>query len=130
MKNRKERAFDVVENLDRHQRCAGCKDYGSSSCADKHISLACAPENYEYYPTQAEILLFGRLLDQETIKRIGLDSRIPYVVSKMEAEIQIASQVLERYGVTMEDIKESVEMACKGTESAIRESAFYHWCKP
>lgn len=103
--------------------------YGSNSCADEHISLACAPEDYEYHPTQAEIILLSRLLDQETLKRIGLDSRIPDVVSKMEAEIQIAFQALERYGVTKDDIRESVEKAFKGTESAIRESAVYDWCK-
>jgi hypothetical protein len=103
--------------------------YGKRRCNNDRITFAFGPGEYEHYPTQAEIIVLGRLLDQDITDRIGLNSRIPGALAKLETEIASTLRGLERYGVTEDDIRDVVEKAFKRTEPVIAASSFYQACK-
>jgi hypothetical protein len=99
--------------------------YGTGVSNSEGISIACTVENFDFYPKQAQIIALSRLLDPETMSRIGLKTRLPHVLANLDRGPSDALRPLQRYGVTEDDIKDVVERALKRTETEVASLGFY-----
>jgi hypothetical protein len=102
---------------------------GYDACCNDSIRLACGEDGRVYFPSQLEVILLGRLMNDDEAKKVGLEERIPAAQDRLQREIENAAGSLERYGVTQEDLKRVVESALARGEPAMRDG-LYRWIIP
>lgn len=89
---------------------------GAASLQSDHIRVGLhldAEGRYQVYPTRLELIVLGRAMDAETIKKLGLEKRFADAESSLKWQISHSAKGLTPYGVKYADVENLVNNAIK-----------------